>query len=481
MPRYAPDTFFGHPRALGTLFHIELWERFSFYGMQSILLIYLYYSLTSGGLGIDQGLAGGIAGVYGGSVYLATILGGWLADRVLGPERTLFYSGVVVMLGHVLLALIPGVPGLVVGLVCIALGSGGVKSSASSLLGSLYETEALRPLRDAGFSLFYLAINVGALFGPLLTGTAQTRINFHAGFGLAAIGMAVGLWRYTRSRHTVPDVGVPHPLSPAVRQQVLAGLILLLAIVAVLVGTGIVNTGNFSKVVLGINAVVVLSYFGWMLGSPGFSATEKRHVRAWIPLFLVCCMFWMLWGQVFTALVVYFDEVVPRVVYGFEVPVPWGASMQCIWMIFLSGAIASLWTRLGKRQPGTPMKFVLSMLVLAAAYYIFVLYTRAGEPMPLWMYALVTLIINISELLISPIALSFATKIAPASFRTQAVAVHFLSISLGFTAGGALFNAWYSKEGMADFYQILSTGSLLTGLALLLVVPVLNRMLKEVD
>ena len=481
MPRYAPDTFFGHPRALGTLFHIELWERFSFYGMQSILLIYLYYSLTSGGLGIDQGLAGGIAGVYGGSVYLATILGGWLADRVLGPERTLFYSGVVVMLGHVLLALIPGVPGLVVGLVCIALGSGGVKSSASSLLGSLYETEALRPLRDAGFSLFYLAINVGALFGPLLTGTAQTRINFHAGFGLAAIGMAVGLWRYTRSRHTVPDVGVPHPLSPAVRQQVLAGLILLLAIVAVLVGTGIVNTGNFSKVVLGINAVVVLSYFGWMLGSPGFSATEKRHVRAWIPLFLVCCMFWMLWGQVFTALVVYFDEVVPRVIYGFEVPVAWGASLQSVWVLLLSGSMATLWTWLGRRQPHTPMKFALSLFVMALGYYCFVPYTRSGEPMSIWVFALALMVLTVAELLISPIALSFATKIAPASFRTQAVAVHFLSISLGFTAGGALFNAWYSKEGMADFYQILSTGSLLTGLALLLVVPVLNRMLKEVD
>ena len=481
MSRHAPDTFLGHPRPLGTLFHIELWERFSFYGMQSILLIYLYYSVRSGGLGIDQGLAGSITGVYGGSVYLATILGGWLADRVLGPERTLFYSGVVVMLGHVLLALIPGVPGLVVGLVCIALGSGGVKSSASSLLGSLYETDELRPLRDAGFSLFYLAINVGALFGPLLTGMAQIRINFHAGFGLAAIGMAVGLWRYTRSRHTVPDVGVPHPLSPAVRQQVLAGLILLLAIVAVLVGTGIVNTGNFSKVVLGINAVVVLGYFGWMLGSPGFSATEKRHVRAWIPLFLVCCMFWMLWGQVFTALVVYFDEVVPRVVYGFEVPVPWGASMQCIWMIFLSGAIASLWTRLGKRQPGTPMKFVLSMLVLAAAYYIFVLYTRAGEPMPLWMYALVTLIINISELLISPIALSFATKIAPAAFKAQAVAVFFLSLSLGFTASGALFRNFYHKETAADFYMLLVQISLGFAVLLLVLVPVLNRMLRDVD
>ena len=151
MSRHAPDTFLGHPRPLGTLFHIELWERFSFYGMQSILLIYLYYSVRSGGLGIDQGLAGSITGVYGGSVYLATILGGWLADRVLGPERTLFYSGVVVMLGHVVLALVPAVAGLIVGLVFIALGSGGVKSSASTMLGSLYEEENLRSLRDAAF------------------------------------------------------------------------------------------------------------------------------------------------------------------------------------------------------------------------------------------------------------------------------------------------------------------------------------------
>ena len=135
MPRHVPDHFFGHPRPLSTLFHIELWERFSYYGMQSILLIYLYYEVTRGGLGIDQGLAGGIVGIYGGSVYLATILGGWLADRVLGAERTLFYSGIVVMLGHIALALLPGIPGLVVGLVCIALGSGGVKSSASAMVG----------------------------------------------------------------------------------------------------------------------------------------------------------------------------------------------------------------------------------------------------------------------------------------------------------------------------------------------------------
>ena len=212
MPRHVPDHFFGHPRPLSTLFHIELWERFSYYGMQSILLIYLYYEVTRGGLGIDQGLAGGIVGIYGGSVYLATILGGWLADRVLGAERTLFYSGIVVMLGHIALALVPGVPGLVVGLVCIALGSGGVKSSASSMVGALYEDPQWHALRDAGFSIFYLAVNIGGFFGPLLTGVLQSEMGFHYGFGAAALGMAFGLWRYARGRAGLPQLPVPNPL-----------------------------------------------------------------------------------------------------------------------------------------------------------------------------------------------------------------------------------------------------------------------------
>ncbi|MDO4644039.1 MAG: oligopeptide:H+ symporter, partial [Cardiobacteriaceae bacterium] len=146
-------TFFGHPLQLSTLFHIELWERFSFYGMQGILLIYLYYTVENGGLGIDKTVAGGIVGTYSGSVYLSTILGAWLADRVLGAERTLFYSGIVVMFGHIALALVPGIEGMICGLILIALGSGGVKSSASSMVGSLYESDDLRFLRDAGFSI----------------------------------------------------------------------------------------------------------------------------------------------------------------------------------------------------------------------------------------------------------------------------------------------------------------------------------------
>ena len=154
----AEKTFFGHPLQLSTLFHIELWERFSFYGMQGILLIYLYYTASQGGLGMDKALAGGIVGAYGGSVYLSTILGAWLADRIWGAERTLFIAGIVVMTGHILLAIVPGLMGLLLGLVFIALGSGGVKSSAGSMVGSLYERDDLRELRDAGFSIFYPAL-----------------------------------------------------------------------------------------------------------------------------------------------------------------------------------------------------------------------------------------------------------------------------------------------------------------------------------
>lgn len=186
----ARRTRFGHPIGLVNLFGVELWERFSFYGMLTILGYYLYYSATDGGLGLPRATATGIVGAYGGFVYLSTVLGGWVADRVLGMERTVFYGGVVVMCGHISLAILPGLTGVAVGLVLIALGAGALKANASSLLGTLYDLGD--PRRDGGFTLFYLGINLGAFTGPLITGLLQTRLGFHYGFGAAAIGMAAG-------------------------------------------------------------------------------------------------------------------------------------------------------------------------------------------------------------------------------------------------------------------------------------------------
>lgn len=240
-------TFFGHPFQLSTLFHIELWERFSFYGMQGILLIYLYYTADKGGLGIDKTLAGGIVGAYSGSVYLSTILGAWFADRVWGAEKTLFLSGIVVMLGHIVLAAAPGLYGLLIGLIFIALGSGGVKSTASSMVGALYEQDEMRPLRDAGFSIFYIAINIGGFLGPLLTGLLQENIGFHYGFGAAAVGMAFGLWRYSLGRKNLPHPTVPHPLSKGQGKTAAAVGIALIAALATAIKTGLVNLDNFLR------------------------------------------------------------------------------------------------------------------------------------------------------------------------------------------------------------------------------------------
>lgn len=205
-------SFFGQPFALANLFGVEMWERFSFYGMQGILIYYLYYSAADGGLGIAESSATSIVGAYGGTVYLSTILGAWIADRLLGSERTLFYSAILVMLGHIALAVFPGLWGVGIGLVCVAFGSGGLKANATSLVGDLYDEDDDR--RDAGFSIFYMGINLGALVGPLLTGWAQDSIGFHAGFALAAIGMALGLIQYTLGRKHLRGIGAepPNPL-----------------------------------------------------------------------------------------------------------------------------------------------------------------------------------------------------------------------------------------------------------------------------
>jgi len=207
--RPAERTVFGHPVGLTNLFGVELWERFSFYWMLTILGYYLYYSVTEGGLGLLKVTATGIVGAYGALVYLSTVLGGWIADRLLGMERTVFYGGVVVMCGHIALAILPGLAGVAVGLVHVALGSGALKANASSLLGTLYEKGDARC--DGGFTLFYLGITLGPF---MITGLLQTRAGFHYGFGAAAVGMALGLTQYVAFRRNLGTHGrtVPNPL-----------------------------------------------------------------------------------------------------------------------------------------------------------------------------------------------------------------------------------------------------------------------------
>jgi proton-dependent oligopeptide transporter, POT family len=471
-------TFFGQPRALAHLFGVELWERFSFYGMQGILLIYLYYTAAQGGLGIDQGTATSIVGAYGGSVYLATVVGAWIADRLFGPERVLFGSAVLVMIGHICLAVIPGIAGVAAGLICIALGSGGVKATATALVGSLYAPGDER--RDAGFSLFYLGINLGALVGPLLTGLLQKEAGFHWGFGLAAVGMALGLAQYAYGRKGLTNE-VANPLPRERRTMVIAIAVAVVVVVAVLAFTGLIPPARLSTIVVVLSILAAIAYFAVILSSRRIDGTERRRVLAFIPMFVVSAVFWSLYQQQFTVVTVYSDQRLDRNLFGWEMPVSWVQSINPVFIIILSGVFTVLWTRLGRRQPSTPVKFGLGTALMGVAFLLFLPLAGGGpNSAPLLGLAGILFVFTVAELLLSPVGLSLTTKLAPEAFRTQMVALFFLSVALGTAMSGTLAN-YYSEDHEVPYFGVLGAVAIAAGLIMIALTRPLKRQMGGVN
>ena len=459
--------FLGQPRVLANLFGVEMWERFSFYGMQGILLIYLYYSAARGGLGISESAAAGIIGAYGGAVYLATILGAWVADRLIGPERTLFYSAVIVMSGHVALSLVPGLTGVGLGLVLIALGSGGVKANATSLVGALYAEHDQR--RDAGFSLFYMGINLGALLGPLLTGLLQQELGFHVGFGLAAVGMAAGLVQYTLGRGRLPESTqvVPNPLPAAQQTRYSVVAAAGLALVVLLTVVRVITVDRLSTIVISLSALFAVFYFVLILADRDVTHLERRRVYAFMPMFVCSAVFWSLYQQQFTVVTIYADKQLDRSLFGWEMPVSWVQSINPVFIIVLAGVFAGLWTRLGDRQPSTPVKFGLGTVVMGLAFWLFVPMPTGPHSGPLLGLIGILFVFTLAELLLSPVGLSLSTKLAPQKYRTQMVALFFLSIALGTAMSGKLAGYYEAGEG-ASFFVWVGLAAIVTG-ALVLV------------
>ncbi|AMB59995.1 peptide MFS transporter [Microterricola viridarii] len=469
--------FFGQPRALATLFGVEMWERFSFYGMQGILLIYLYFSATQGGLGMPQATAAGIVGAYGGAVYLSTILGAWLADRLFGSERVLFVAAVVIMFGHLSLALLPGFSGVIVGLIMIAIGSGGLKANATSVVGTLYAEGD--PRRDAGFSLFYLGINLGAFFGALLTGLLQSTVGFHWGFGLAAIGMAIGLTQYAFGRKRLPAAAhtVANPL-PAKRRPLVIGIaVAAVLLVLALIFAGLIRAENLAALVIGLTIASTIAYFAVILSSRKITKTERSRVFGFIPLFIASVAFWSLYQQQFTVLTIYSDKQLNRSILGWEMPISWVQSINPVFIIILSGVFAAIWTKMGTRQPSTPVKFALGTAIMGVGFLLFLPFAGgAANSTPLLAIIGILLVFTIAELLLSPVGLSVATKLAPKAFHTQMVALFFLSVALGTAISGQLAGL-YQPETEAAYFGILGGIAIVLGILLaLLTKPVLKLM-----
>ncbi len=473
-------TFFGHPIGLTNLFGVELWERFSFYGMLTILAYYLYYSVTDGGLGLPQSTATGIVGAYGGLVYLSTVLGGWIADRVLGMERTVFYGGVVVMIGHIALAILPGLAGVGVGLVCVALGSGALKANASSLLGTLYDKGDARA--DGGFTLFYLGINLGAFIGPLITGLLQTHVGFHYGFGAAAIGMALGLAQYVAFRRNLGGHGreVPNPLPRSAVGKTAAVMIGAVVVIGVAIALRLVTLANLSQVTTGVIVVASVAYFAIMLRSPKVDGEERVRVRAFIPLFVANAVFWSLFQQIFTVLAVYSDERMNWSIFGWTAPSSWIGSIEPVWIILLSPLFALLWTRLGNRAPTTPRKFAYGVIGMGLAFLCFVpLAGGTGRSTPALLVMAIMAVFAVSELLLSPIGLSVTTKLAPEAFRAQMMALYFFSVGLG-TAMSGVLAGYYDTSNEAAYFGILGAVAVVAGVVVFVISPWISRQMEGV-
>jgi POT family proton-dependent oligopeptide transporter len=396
-----PDTggWAGHPRGLSTLFFTEMWERFSYYGMRAFLILYMTTSAAAGGLGFDVKKAGSIYGTYTGSIWLVTIGGGLVADRLLGAYRSVLVGGIIIALGHFTLAF-KSLPFFYTGLALIVLGTGLLKPNATTMLGSLYEPQDAR--RDAGFSIFYMGINLGAFIGPLIAGWLAQRVDWHLGFACAGVGMTIGLIQYVLGRDRLRPAWEKVPSVPP----------------GTLSGAAVPAAPAEGGAVL------------------GFTPVEWTRMGAVVVFFLFAALFWGAYEQAASTLSLFADRHTDRNVLGYVVPSSWFVSIQAMFVILFSPLFAWLWVRLGPREPSTPAKFSYGLLLVGVSFVLLipagmiVQGTQGVLVSPLWLVVAYVLQV-FGELCLSPVGNSVVTKLAPQRVVGLMMGVWFLSIGAG--------------------------------------------------
>jgi proton-dependent oligopeptide transporter, POT family len=480
--------FFGHPKGLFTLFFTEFWERFSYYGMRAILLFYMYYEVSDGGLGLDQHTAMAIMSIYGSLVYMSGVIGGWLADRIFGTSKAVFYGGILIMLGHIALA-IPGTISLFfVSMVLIVLGTGLLKPNVSSVVGEIYSEKDTR--RDAGFSIFYMSINLGGFLSPLIVGEVGLKHNFHWGFAIAAIGMFFGLlfFVFTKKKNLgLAGTIVPNPLAPnekkKVYTQIAVGLIVVAILIAVGIPAGFLTFDSFIALIGILGFLIPTIYFVTMYRSSKTSDVERSRVLAYIPLFLAAVMFWSIQEQGATILANYADTRTQLQFAGFDISPAWFQSLNPLFIIMFAPVFAWLWVKLGNRQPSVPKKFSLGLLFAGLSFLVILLPAYFGGTdslvNPLWL-VLSYFIVVIGELLISPVGLSATTKLAPAAFTAQMMSLWMLSNAAAQALNAQLVK-FYTPETEMTYFGVIGGASIVLGIILLVVSPKIQKFMKGVN
>jgi POT family proton-dependent oligopeptide transporter len=449
----------GHPRGLSTLFLTEFWERFSYYGMRAILFLFMVASPESGGLGLPTERAAWIYGLYTGSVYLATIPGGWIADRILGLRRAVLAGGVLIALGHYSLALASERTFFFAGLVLIVLGTGLLKSNISAIVGKLYAPEDER--RDAGFSIFYMGINLGAFVSPFVCGYLGQKVGWHWGFGAAGVGMTLGLAQYVLGAGRLGTAGVrAEPPKEAGKSWALVSAAVLA------IGAALILSGPYRDYLIAGSALAV---FSWLLVKGAEDAVERRKILAVALLFIFASLFWMGFEQAGSSLTLFADRLTENRIFGWSFPSSWYQSVEPLFVITLAPVFAWLWTRLGSKAPSSPAKFAFGLLLVSVSFFLIayaaVLFGRAQVKVsPLWL-VFVYFLHAVGELCLSPIGLSTVTKLAPVKIAGFLMGTWFLSNAVGnFTAGSVA--GFFDKLPLPQLFGAVGLVILVATLAL---------------
>lgn len=496
--------FFGQPRGLSTLFFTEMWERFSFYGMRAILMLFMTTAVASGGLGFSAEQAAPIYAMYTSMVYLAAVPGGWLADNLLGQRRAVLYGGIVIMVGHILLAL-HGLEFFYAGLCCVVVGTGLLKPNISVIVGALYEPEDKR--RDAGFSIFYMGINIGAFSAPLvcgwlaqsnkfkaiLAGSGLTPENsWHWGFGAAAVGMFFGLVQYVLTSKNLGNAGQlsERAQDPEARRNAQATLklwgsgVFLIALALGLLlmfwphlATGSNIKGAFSIVLF----AVVVTFFGKLLLDASFTKAERARLVTILVLFCGAAVFWGIFEQAGSTLTLFADRNTRNEIFGFAFPSAFWQSTNAALLVLFAPVFAWLWQFLGDRDPSVPTKFGFGILFAGLGFAVLVVgasQAMTGERVsPLWLFS-VYLLHTIGELCLSPVGLSSMTKLAPMRVVSLMMGVWFLATAVGNFLGGSV-SGYYERFQLPTLFALVATSGMLMSVIMFALVRPIKRMLAR--
>jgi proton-dependent oligopeptide transporter, POT family len=446
-------TILGHPAGLATLFFTEMWERLSFYGMRALLILFLVDQVAHGGLGLDDRTAAAIYGLYSGGTYLACLPGGWIGDRLLGSQRAVLIGGIVITLGHLLLGFAPSTQVFMLGLLVIVIGTGLLKPNTTAIVAQLYPEGGAR--RDAGYTIYYVGINVGATLGPLIAGLLAVRYGWPYGFMTAAVGMAAGVLQFLWGRRLLGDAGLS-PMSgssdaaltgapPRAALRWIALAAVLLSVAVGLLWSGLVHVDPVVLQALSTRAIVGITivYFGYLLFAAGLTRIERQRVLALVVLFIASVLFWAGYEQTGSSLNLFAERYTDRLLFGWEMPASWFQSLNPIFIVVFGTLFSALWVWLARRQrdPSAPLKFILGLLGMGAGFVVMAAAARlvvGGHTVGMGWLTLTYLLHTWGELCLSPVGLSVTSKLVPPRFVSQSLGIFFVSLSIGNLLAGRI-------------------------------------------